>query len=270
MAITKSEIFGVADAILEQGGNPTLAAVRKLLGGGSFTTISEAMAEWRENQQAVQAKSNFREPAPETVTMRLNDLGNEIWSIALEIATGRLQAERDALEQARKEYETSMKEAVVLADDLNTELERAQDTIKKQTEIAGFTAVEIEKLKSSISTLTDQLNKANQASGTANAALAESHKHVSYITKQLESEQDARESINRKLEQSLETNSAQKSELARLEAELKAMSQRAEFAESSDKQTSSEMQVLRTNLAVAEEKIRQLTNNPGHVAGKGK
>ncbi|MGF6613091.1 hypothetical protein OKW45_008079 [Paraburkholderia sp. WSM4175] len=47
MAITKDQIWVVADE-LDQAGKPaTLAAVRKAVGGGSFTTIQEAMFEWK-------------------------------------------------------------------------------------------------------------------------------------------------------------------------------------------------------------------------------
>jgi hypothetical protein len=43
MAITIQDIHAAADKIADAGEAPTLAAVRKALGGGSFTTISEAM-----------------------------------------------------------------------------------------------------------------------------------------------------------------------------------------------------------------------------------
>lgn len=51
MAITKQDIHAVADQIAADGGSPTLAAVRRVLGGGSFTTISEAMQEWKAARQ---------------------------------------------------------------------------------------------------------------------------------------------------------------------------------------------------------------------------
>ena len=46
MAITKKAIFDAADVLDAGGQRPTLAALRKAVGGGSFTTISEAMKEW--------------------------------------------------------------------------------------------------------------------------------------------------------------------------------------------------------------------------------
>ncbi|EBG1931025.1 KfrA, partial [Salmonella enterica] len=41
MAITEEQIMRAADELDQEGQNPTLARVRKKLGGGSFTTISE-------------------------------------------------------------------------------------------------------------------------------------------------------------------------------------------------------------------------------------
>ena len=46
MAISKESIWVVADELDAVGDKPTLAVVRKRLGGGSYTTISEAMSEW--------------------------------------------------------------------------------------------------------------------------------------------------------------------------------------------------------------------------------
>ena len=45
MAITKDQIFQAADQLTVAGESATMAAVRKLLGGGSYTTINEALKE---------------------------------------------------------------------------------------------------------------------------------------------------------------------------------------------------------------------------------
>ena len=69
MAITAEQIFAVADELDAAGQNPTLAAVRKILGGGSFTTISEAMTEWKARKAA--KETPLREPAPTMLAERL-------------------------------------------------------------------------------------------------------------------------------------------------------------------------------------------------------
>jgi TolA-binding protein len=45
--MSTERIHAVADQLASEGLKPTLAAVRSRLGGGSFTTISKAMQEWR-------------------------------------------------------------------------------------------------------------------------------------------------------------------------------------------------------------------------------
>ena len=54
MALTIQDIHAAADQLQEQGVKPTLAEVRKALGGGSFTTISDAMQSWKREQQEEQ------------------------------------------------------------------------------------------------------------------------------------------------------------------------------------------------------------------------
>ena len=124
MAITKDQIFSVADELDAAGQNATLAAVRKALGGGSFTTISEGMTEWRARKAARQTP--LREPAPPAVAGRLTELGTEIWSAALELANARLASERQALEAAGLQLEADRAEAAELADQVTAELEVAK------------------------------------------------------------------------------------------------------------------------------------------------
>jgi hypothetical protein len=45
MTITHGRIWAAADELDAAGHNPTLAAGRKAVGGGSFTKIQEAMTE---------------------------------------------------------------------------------------------------------------------------------------------------------------------------------------------------------------------------------
>lgn len=79
------------------------------------------MAEWRAKQ--LESSQPIREAAPEAVTRRMSELGNEIWTVALGMANARLSSEREALEHRRAELEANHKEAVELADSLNAELD---------------------------------------------------------------------------------------------------------------------------------------------------
>ncbi len=124
MALTKDQILQAADQLAAAGTPPTLAAVRAAVGGGSYTTINEALKEWKAKQQA--AVMPLREPAPEGISKRLDEVGAEVWAIALELANARLTSEREALEATRQQLETAQQEATELADQLSAELEKLQ------------------------------------------------------------------------------------------------------------------------------------------------
>ena len=125
MAIAESDVHAAADLILASGQQqPTLAAVRAALGGGSFTTISEAMKSWKAARQA--AATPQREAPPAAVTDRLEALAGDIWGIALGMANDRLEKERETLDAARQEIEAQRREAAELADQVSADLEAAR------------------------------------------------------------------------------------------------------------------------------------------------
>ena len=127
MAVTKEQIFTVADELDAVGQNPTLANVRKQLGSGSFTTISEAMSEWRARKASRSA--SIRETAPPAIAEKLSELGDEVWAVAITLANNRLSSEREALDALRLENEEAREEATQLADQLTDELDAAKTRI---------------------------------------------------------------------------------------------------------------------------------------------
>ena len=120
---SQEAIWAAADALVEAGERPTLAAVRKAVGGGSFTTISEAMGAWRGRQAIAEP---VREPAPVAVSQQAAVLAAELWAQALAIAHERLQTDREALEAAREEMARERAEAVELADFLAAEMDQVR------------------------------------------------------------------------------------------------------------------------------------------------
>ena len=115
MAVTKEQIFSAADELAAGGQKPTLEAIRQRT-GGSYTTISPALNEWKARQAT--AAAPLREPAPQAVADRLAELGADVWAVALDLANARLAVEREALEKARAELEADRNEATELADKL--------------------------------------------------------------------------------------------------------------------------------------------------------
>ena len=176
MAITKDQIFAVAGELDAAGQNPTLAAVRKALGGGSFTTISEGMTEWKARKAA--KEQPLREPAPTAIAERLGELGADIWSMALELANGRLASEREALEGARIQLEAEKTEAAEMADQVTAELEETKAALAQAT--AAETAA-----RGQAETLRQQLAAAQLQAATAEARAGEIEKRVADLNAEL-------------------------------------------------------------------------------------
>lgn len=180
MAITTQDIHAVADRIAAEGQQPTLAAVRSALGGGSFTTISEAMKVWKAAQQSVIAP--IREAAPAAVAERMAEVAGEVWSIAQGMANDRLASEREALDAARQEMEQAQAEAAELADQLAGDLDTAKAVIEQQAQAAALQAGEIERQAADAARLNSALSVATTAASTAEASLAEVRTRVDQLS----------------------------------------------------------------------------------------
>ena len=120
-AITREAIWEAADELEAAGARPTLAAVRKKLGGGSFTTISDAMTVWKERQR--QRAQPVAEPLPGELASSVNSLAAEIWAAARGAAERALAGERERLAAEQAEVRAQAAEAVELADGLAVEIE---------------------------------------------------------------------------------------------------------------------------------------------------
>ena len=53
--VTREQVFETADALVREGQNPTVVAVRTRLGGGSPNTITPLLAEWKTLNETKQA-----------------------------------------------------------------------------------------------------------------------------------------------------------------------------------------------------------------------
>ncbi|SMF97875.1 replication region DNA-binding N-term [Methylomagnum ishizawai] len=217
MAITRDQIFEAADQIVANGGNATLAAVRKALGGGSYTTISEGMAEWKAKRQAV--TQTVSEPAPTAIQDRMQEVARELWSAAMEVADTRLRSERENLEQVRQDLERERREAADLADEIAGELDRARSVIAEHEKSAKLAAAQIDRL-------TGELSDALEQSRVAQAALNESRARIVDLMGALEHEKaavaSAEERANRFEQQEREARKAEQSaRLAEQTAQLR-------------------------------------------------
>lgn len=197
MAVTKEQIFEAADQLAAAGQKPTLEAIRQIT-GGSYTTISPVLNEWKA-RQAAQA-TPLREPAPQAVADRLAEVGAEVWSIALELANARLAAEREALDKARADLEADRAEATELADRLAAQVEELQSRLAsieaaeqaariEADELAASYAKQIEQAHTAearAAELRTELDRAHHESAQARQALAEAREEAATLRGRLE------------------------------------------------------------------------------------
>jgi chromosome segregation ATPase len=228
MAITKTDIHNAADAIAAQGDTPTLAKVRAALGGGSFTTISEAMGEWKAARQQQSVVTPIREAAPEAITERLHGFAADIWGTAMEKANARLQEEREALDEARKKMEATLAETQELAAQVSADLDAAQERIEEQAQAIEQAGAAAAAQAAQVLDLESRLAAQTDAAHTAAAALEEARKRVDQLTDLLNQERTARSDA--------EQNANQASQAAaKAEAEAIAAQRRADEAEKREK-----------------------------------
>jgi len=220
MAITTQQIHATADQLHEQDIKPTLAEVRKALGGGSFTTISEAMKSWRQdNQQEEQLR---QVELPSGIAERLQTLGADMWQTAIDIANDRLVKEREALEsiKAKSQAETDeAQEAVKTLESEQTDLLGQLDEVAATAEATAITAaqvtVERDTLTQTLSDAQHQLELERAKTAAAQAQLTDLRRSFDQQSKDL--------SANISKVATLEaTANSDKAEIARLQAELTA------------------------------------------------
>ena len=157
MAVTKEQILSAADELAAAGQKPTLEAIRQIT-GGSYTTISPALNEWKARQAT--AAQPLREPAPQAVADRLAEVGAEVWGIALELANARLASEREALEKARADLEADRAEATELADRLAAQVEELQSRLASIEAAEAAARGEADELRANLTAAQEQAHTA--------------------------------------------------------------------------------------------------------------
>ena len=287
MAINIQQIHAIADQLQDQGIKPTLAEVRKALGGGSFTTISEAMKSWRQDNQEEEQLRQVE--LPSGINERLQALGADMWQTAINIANDRLVKEREALEviKAKAQAETDeaqeavktlegeqsdllgqLDEVTATAETAATKLEKAEaerDTFKKTLDATQH-QLELERIKAD--TAQTQLAEVRSALEKTSADLAD---NLSKVTK-LETIADSNKAEIERLKSDisdakteLKTVTAERNEIqtktAEAKGELKAITaERNKLSEQSDQLTQAQAK-LEVEHRVLHEKYSNLSNN---------
>ncbi|HAF4894522.1 TPA: hypothetical protein G8O11_000556 [Salmonella enterica] len=121
MAISKADVVNACNELYAQGKNVTLDAVRAIT-GGSFSTISPLVKEWKAEQSGVNA-SLESSVARTDVPVKLTELLNTLWSAAMAEASRKLEAERQLLNDYKTELENERSDVMFAADRVSAELD---------------------------------------------------------------------------------------------------------------------------------------------------
>lgn len=166
MAITTADIHAAADALAAQGKRATLAAVRAALGGGSFTTIGEALKTWH-----APAVHKHQPPAvPPVLTDGAARMAAALWAQATEQAHQGLADARAELEQQRAALEAQRQEAVEAADALAVQLADTRQELETARQEAKALRTELAMTRERLAVAMEQAQAAQAAAATAKEA----------------------------------------------------------------------------------------------------
>lgn len=183
MAITREQILETASKLAEQGIKPTQTNVRESLGGGSFTTISEVLREWRQEQDQTAQLSQV--VIPSDITDRTQVLIAQVWETAQTLANDRLVKEREALEHKEALINAEIDEANKVIETLENEqaeLTAQLDTLNNENSSLITKNNELENLNNSLNT---QLTTEKARSHQLQARLDEQIAKIEHLTAEL-------------------------------------------------------------------------------------
>jgi hypothetical protein len=224
--VTDTMVFEVADRLTAAGEKVTNRAVWSAIGGGSMTTISQALRRWKERQDLQVSQPIARAPLPAAVVDVLHHAAAQLWDAALSETKAELdqlaQATNARVAEAQSERDDTLTELQATAEELEqvkTERDVALAVIDNKTHQLTAATSEISRLQTDLNAQTQATTEANHRAETAEAARSELHARVEQLTQLLTDEQTARKQA--------ETDAYDlRATLARLTAELEASDRR--------------------------------------------
>lgn len=135
----QDQIFAICDRLNQSGTKPTAQKVREELGGGSFSTISPIIKEWRDSQNKAE---NVREIPPEA-HKAVNQAVAMIWKLATDHQAEAINAVRqecNRIEQdAIADRDEALREIGLLEEKLKIQDEKIKALLAKETARANET-----------------------------------------------------------------------------------------------------------------------------------
>lgn len=164
MTITIEQIHQAANQLVEQGINPTQMAVRKQLGGGSFSTIGEGLKSWRVMQDT---NAQLAQVAiPTAIGERAELLVAQLWDTAQSLTNEYLNKERESLDHEKSLIRAELEEMRGMVATFEEEQEKTKALLADCTTQKEQLQLELTKIRTEWAGLQDKLKdkeKHNQA-----------------------------------------------------------------------------------------------------------
>jgi chromosome segregation ATPase len=264
MALTTADIHAAADKLHAEGINPTQTKVREALGGGSFSTIGEALKTWKQELQ--QHKQLKQTDMPDSLRDESTVFIAKLWQAADQIANERLTAEREALaiDRAKSQAEIDdANEAIAAleaeqAETLNL-LKLSDEKAQQATSEAEASANEIVSLNTFITDLNHKLDIEQERTAAATATLTATNDKLDSTRAQLDDTNDQLTKAKESIATYKATNSAQAADIERLQADATKSKQAHQVTIDKLTERTTERDELAKKLAAAEGKLEAVT-----------
>lgn len=186
--VSDEMVFEIAEQLTAKGEKVTNRAVWSAIGGGSMTTISNALRRWRENQELQVNQSIERTPLPAAMVEVLHHAAAQLWDAA--------QTETKAeLEQLAQATNARIAEAHSERDEALSELQATAEELDQTKAELGALQVVTDELRAQTVLVTEAIHRAE----TAEAVNVELNARVEQLSGFLVNEQNARKQAESEL-----------------------------------------------------------------------
>ena len=127
--ISRDDVFNAANDMQGAGKRPTILGIYKLLGRGSYTTISNYLKQWEQESPAIEIVEDLE--LPEVIANDAELFIGKIWSLAKNHADTSVQAERDALRMREQELSAEAQQAVDIANEHSERVEQLEELLEQ-------------------------------------------------------------------------------------------------------------------------------------------
>jgi chromosome segregation ATPase len=189
--VTDDAVFEIADQLTANGEKVTNRAIWSAIGGGSMTTVSQALRRWKEQQEIQVSQPIERTPLPASLVDVLHQAAAQLWETA--------QAEsRAELEQLAHATNARIVEAQSERDDTLSELQTTAEELEQVKAERDAALSELDSTAKRLTTAINELNaqaltitEANYRTDTVEAHRAELSARVEQLSQLLTEQQTA-------------------------------------------------------------------------------